>query len=99
MKIQNYFVVENNLVTNLVSWDGNVNTWTPPENAIMLIQEDTNAMVWQPVIVDKKITDFVLTEILGNGDIGFTWNGTVLSTNEPKPPIPIQPLTTGTITA
>jgi hypothetical protein len=99
MNIQNYFVVENNLVTNLVSWDGNVNTWTPPENATMLIQEDTNAMVWQPVIVDRKITDFVLTEILGAGGIGFTWDGTVLNTNEPKPPIPVQPLTTGTITA
>lgn len=99
MTIKNYFVVENDIVTNFVSWDGNVNTWTPPENATMLVQENTNAMVWRPVIVDLKITDFVLVEVLGAGNIGYTWNGTVLTTNEQKPLIPVQPLTSGTIAA
>lgn len=82
MTIQNYFVVQNNVVTNIVVWDGNVNTWAPPTNAIMLIQSTTSAIVW--VLTPDK-TDWVLTEILGAGDIGFTWNGTLLTTNKPKP--------------
>ena len=88
MTNQNYFVVEENIVNNLVYWDGNTQTWQPPANATMLVADTTPAMVWQPIYVNKKITDYVLVEIMGGGDIGFTWNGTVLTTNEPKPAIP-----------
>ena len=88
MTIQNYFVVENNVVTNAILWDGDVNTWTPPADATMLVQDTTNAMIWQPVYTDSKITDYVLVEVLGAGNIGFTWDGTVLTTNQPKPVIP-----------
>jgi hypothetical protein len=88
MTIQNYFIIENNVVTNDVVWDGNVNTWTPPANSIHLVVSTTPAMVWTPAIVDSKITDYVLTEEIGAGSIGFTWDGTVLTTNEPKPTIP-----------
>ena len=88
MTNQNYFVVEENIVTNLVLWDGNVNTWQPPAGATMLVADTILGMVWQPIYVNKKITDYVLVEIMGEGDIGFTWNGTVLTTNEPKPAIP-----------
>lgn len=101
MTTQNYFVVENNIVVNCVVWDGDVNTWTPPANATMLIQTTTEALIWAPVFTDKKVTDWTLTETLGAGDIGFTWDATtqVLTTNEPKPAIPVQPTTTGTVTA
>jgi hypothetical protein len=34
---------------------------------------------------DKKITDWILVEEIGAGQINFTWNGTVCTTNEPKP--------------
>jgi hypothetical protein len=88
MTIQNYFVVENNVVTNAILWDGDVNTWTPPADATMLVQDTTNAMIWQPVYTDSKITDYVLVEVLGAGNIGFTWDGAVLTTNQPKPAIP-----------
>ena len=88
MTTQNYLIVEANLVTNNVVWDGDVNTWTPPSNSIQLIQTTTPAMIWQTVIVDGKITDFVLGEQIGAGDIGFTWDGTVLTTNQSKPVIP-----------
>ena len=88
MIIQNYFVIENNVVTNDVVWDGDVNTWQPPANATMLMVNTTSAIIWEPVIVDKQITDYVLTEVIGAGNIGFTWSGTVLTTNEPKPAVP-----------
>lgn len=93
MTTQNYLVIENNVVSNVCVWDGDTNTWTPPSDATMLIQADTNAMVWE-LNTDK--TAYVLTEVLGAGAIGFTWNGTVVTTNEPQPTVPTQPTTTGT---
>lgn len=96
MTIQNYLIVENNVVTNGCVWDGDVNTWTPPLDATMLVQATTPAIVWR-LNFDK--TDYVLTEVIGVGDIGFTWDGTVVTTNQPKPVIPPQPKTTGTMSA
>lgn len=93
MTTQNYLVVENNVVSNVCVWDGDINTWTPPSDATMLIQADTNAMVWK-LNTDK--TAYVLTEVLGAGSIGFTWDGTNCITNEPKPTISAQPTTIGT---
>ena len=100
MTTQNYLIIENNVVTNDVVWDGNTNTWTPPTDSIQLIQATTLSMVWEAVIVDKKITDFVLTEKIGQGGIGYTWDGTVLTTDQPKPEIvnTTQPTTQGTQT-
>jgi hypothetical protein len=85
MTTQNYLIIESNVVTNNVVWDGNPDTWQPPSDSIQLIQATTPAMVWDAVVVDKVITDWVLTEQLGAGAIGFTWNNSVLTTNEPKP--------------
>ena len=101
MTTQNYLVVENNVVTNTVVWDGDVNTWTPPADATMLIQETTPAMVWQETPNVTPPT-YELVEVIGAGAISFTWNGTVLTTNEPQPqppkPATDQPTTTGTQT-
>ena len=88
MTTQNYLIIESNVVTNEVVWNGDTNTWQPPAESIQVVDATTPAMVWQPVLVDSKITDWVLGEVLGAGAIGFTWNGSVLNTNEPKPPIP-----------
>ena len=85
MTTQNYLVVENNVVTNLVVWDGNTQTWTPPANATMLVQATTPAMVQEATVVDGVITAWNLVEQMGVGAIGFTWDGTVLTTNEPQP--------------
>jgi len=104
MTTQNYLIVEANIVTNNVVWDGDVNTWMPPVDSIQLVQSTTPAMVWQPVIVDGKITDYVLAEQIGAGSIGFTWDGTNCITNESKPsmlaqtPADGQPTTSGTTT-
>lgn len=97
MTVQQYFVVENNVVINTVMWDGNTQDWQPPADATMLVSETTPAMVWK---VDKATNEYVLKEIMGVGQIGFTWDGTVLTTNEPQPPKPsAQPTTNGTVTA
>ena len=98
MTTQNYLMISTatNVVENVCLWDGDVNTWTPPADILMLIQATTPAMVWQPVIVDGKVTDWVLGEQIGAGAIGFTWDGTVVTTNEPQPTVPTQPTTTGT---
>jgi hypothetical protein len=88
MTTQNYLIVEANIVTNNVVWDGDVNTWTPPLDSIQLIQTTTPAMVWidiAPVTNPPTPPNYVLQEIMGAGDIGFTWNGTVLTTNQPQP--------------
>lgn len=99
MTTQQYFVIENNVVTNSVLWDGDTNTWQPPVDSTMLVSATTPEMIWQAVVVDKKITDWVLAEQIGVGQIGFTWDGTVLTTNQPKPIIPVQPVTSGIQTA
>ena len=99
MTIQAYLIIENNVVTNKVEWDGNVQTWQPPQNSIQLIQDTTPSIIWLP---NTTNTAFVLTEIMGVGDIGFTWDGTVLTTSEPQPQyisLEEQPKTTGTTTA
>ena len=82
MTTQNYLIVQENIVTNVCVWNGNTQTWNPPSDATMLVQATTPAMVWE---LNSDQTDYVLTEQIGEGQIGFTWDGTVLTTNEPKP--------------
>ena len=93
MTTQNYLIVESNIVTNNVLWDGNPETWQPPVGSIQLVDATTPAMVWDAVVVNEKIVEWVLIEVMGAGDIGFTWNPTteVLTTNQPKPEIPVEP--------
>jgi len=88
MTNKNYLIIESNVVANICVWDGNPITWQPPAGSITFPQEEVSAMVWDPVIIDGVITDYVLTKQLGAGQIGFTWDGTILTTNEPKPEIP-----------
>lgn len=88
----NYLMIQDNIVTNVCVWDGNTQTWTPPTDATMLLQSEIVANVWE---LDKSKTDFVLTPVLGAGQIGYEWNGTELTTNEPKPIPVVQPLAEG----
>jgi hypothetical protein len=93
MTIQSYLEIQNNVVTNVVIWDGDINTWQPPTDATILIQATTTALLWQ---LDVSSKTYILVPVVGAGQIGFTWNGTVLTTNEPQPIPPIQPISTGT---
>jgi hypothetical protein len=106
MTVQTYLQVDNstNIVTTSVIWDGDTDTWPPPPDTTMLVQATTPAMIWEAVIVDEKVTDYVLVQKIGAGEISFTWDSTtqVLTTNQPKPAIPVQstqPVTTGTQSA
>lgn len=89
MTIQNYLMIENNIVTNVCVWDGDTNTWQPPANVTMLVQATTPALIWKSS--GGQTPEWVLTEVLGAGGIGFTWNSTteVLTTNQPKPTTPV----------
>jgi len=82
---QNYLIVENNVVVNAVVWNGDTSQWTPPLGSIALIQATTPALIWK---LNAEQTDTELVEMLGAGDIGFTWDGSVLTTNQPKPETP-----------
>jgi hypothetical protein len=102
MSNQTYLMVNEstNIVDNAVDWDGNPNTWQPPSNYLMLPQATTPAMLWEFDPTDN--TKFILTEVIGAGRIGFTWNGTDLITPDPDPNNIVydnnltQPTTTGT---
>lgn len=96
---QNYLIIESNVVTNVVLWNGDTTVWTPPQGSITLVQTTTPAMIWHPVFVDGQVTDIVLEEVMGAGNLGYTWDGTVLTTNQPKPSIPTQPTSDGLVSA
>lgn len=84
MSAQNYCMVNEvtNVCENVTLWDGNPATWTPPVGYLMLIQAITPAKNWV-----WNQNEWVL-EIEGEGQIGFTWDGTYLMTNEPQPTEP-----------
>lgn len=75
-----------NICENICLWDGNPETWTPPANYLMLIQATTPTKIWG-LNADK--TDYILVDSIGDGDIGWTWDGTYLTTNLPKPALPV----------
>jgi hypothetical protein len=83
MTTQSYLIIENNVVTNIVLWDGDTNTWQPPVDSIALVQATTPAMIW---VFDYTTIPYgsSLEEVMGAGEIGFTWDGTVLTTNDPQ---------------
>jgi hypothetical protein len=100
MTTQNYLIIQENVVTNVCVWDGDVNTWTPPAGATMLVQETTPTKIWG---FNTQQAEYVLVDSVGDADIGFTWDGTVATTNQPKPeinttPSENQPQTQGTQT-
>lgn len=83
METQNYLLIDLaiNVCDNVTVWDGDTNTWTPPPTHLALVQADTPAKVW---MLDAE-KQWVLDTVLGAGQIGFTWDGTALTTNEPQP--------------
>jgi hypothetical protein len=82
MTIQNYLIIEANVVTNVVSWDGNTQTWQPPQDSITLVQSNTPTKIWE---LNTEQTEYILVDSIGDAAPGFTWDGTVATTNEPKP--------------
>jgi hypothetical protein len=93
MTTQNYLMIQDNVVINICVWDGNTQTWQPPQDATMLVLATTPTKIWE---LNTEKTDYVLTDSIGNADIGFTWEGSFAVTNQPKPDAPVQPVSTGT---
>lgn len=87
MTTQQYLQIQNNVVTNLVMWDGDVNTWQPPVDATMLPNATTPCMTWDYNFTTKV---YELTETFGTGQIDFTWDGSVLMTCYPKPELGVK---------
>jgi len=100
MTTQNYLMVNlsTNVVENMIMWDGNNETWTPPSGYLMLVDETTPAKTWFPVTQINpqtqipEVVDYVLKEVISTGEIGFIWDGTILTTNQPKPQPPYPPI-------
>lgn len=92
---QNYLIIQNNVVTNIIVWNGDTSIWTPPADSIQLVEKDTPLLLWSPVygtdpITEKQIIiDWILTQQTGFIEIGFTWNGAECITNAPKPLVPV----------
>lgn len=87
MAVQPYCMIQmsTNICDNITLWDGNPATWSPPPGYLMLVQATTLAKVWS-WNETEKVYQLVVEE--GQGQIGFTWDGTYLTTNQPAPPIP-----------
>lgn len=84
MTTQNYCMVntETNICENVCLWDGNIETWTPPAGYLMLVQDTTQAKNW---VLTNNVWSI---EISGVGSIGYTWDGTYLTTNQLQPTAP-----------
>lgn len=85
MTTQDYLMIQQNVVTNVCLWDGNTQTWQPPQDATMLVRATTPAKIWA---LNQDETEFVLIDSIGDAGVGFTWDGSVATTNEPKPNLP-----------
>jgi hypothetical protein len=94
MTTQGYLIIENNVVTNVVMWDGNLSTWTPPTGSIQVVQDTIPVLLWfavyeeDPVTKKQVFVEWTLTQQPGIADVGYTWNGTQCVTNQPMPPDP-----------
>jgi hypothetical protein len=82
MTTQNYLIIEANFVTNVVSWDGNTQTWQPPQGSLTLIQATTPTKIWG---LNTEETEYFLVDSIGDASPGFTWDGSVATTGEPQP--------------
>lgn len=86
MSLKNYLMVNKStsIVDNICLWDGNVKTWNPTDAYTMLEQDVTPAEFWR---LNKARTDYELVTMNGFGQIGFSYNGEKVITNQPKPSI------------
>ena len=89
MEAQNYLIIQDNVVTNVVMWNGDTTQWVPPADSIFIPQASTPTKVW---VYSEQLNEFVLEEQLGMGAVGFTWDGQSVTTNMEKPeigPLPV----------
>jgi hypothetical protein len=70
---------------NIILWNGDVNIWTPPSDHIALQRDEVYCLEWN---WNASSNTWILVENLGTGQMGYTWDGTKLTTNEPQPTEP-----------
>jgi hypothetical protein len=88
METQNYFAIntKNNICENTVVWDGKQESWTLVGDWLLLPQTTTPAKVWN---YDVQTKTWFLDVHIGRGNIGFTWGGEHLVTNEDQPTVQV----------
>jgi len=79
--MKNYLVIENGIVVNAVVWDGNTETWTPPENLILMAEDAAKVKGWSWNAGIKDWEAYVADNV--QPGIGFAWDGEFLI--QPKP--------------
>lgn len=85
MEQKNYLIIntETGVCENIIVWDGDESVWMPPQGYKAIPQESSVAKVW--ITDDSQNPSVFLAEVLGAAKIGFTWDGSVLTTDQPKP--------------
>lgn len=83
MNVKNYLMVNKstNIVENICLWDGDIKTWNPTDAYIMLDQSSTSSVFWR---MNKDKTDYELVTMDGFGQIGFSWDGEKVITDQDK---------------
>jgi hypothetical protein len=78
---------ETNKVENIVEWDGDLNTWQPPETHEAVFTEDKPTIDW---VWNADIKEYEQVHTVGNVQFGETWDGTkFFEADKPeKPPYP-----------
>jgi hypothetical protein len=84
--MENYYLIneQTNVCDNICVWDGNTEVWSPPDGILPLPQLTTPTKDWE--WIDNQ---WQLVESIGNGSIGFVWDGVYLITNQPQPDPPV----------
>lgn len=94
MSVENYCMVnQSGACENIVLWDGNRESWTPPDGYLMLPQATTPAKNW---VLNTDTSTWALA-VTGFGQIGFLWDGVYLvdASPSPQPEIVNQPTVQG----
>jgi hypothetical protein len=81
----NYLMVNKatNVIENIVLWDGNLETWNPGDEFLLLKAEETSCTVW---FWDNG--QLQSQQIVGAAGVGDTWdNGNAVKPQPPKPEI------------
>ena len=81
----NYLMINKstNVVENIVVWDGNLETWNPGDEFLLLKAEETPCTLWS-----WNNDQLQSEEIIGAGGINDTWDGnTVIKPQPPKPEV------------
>jgi len=83
---KNYLMVNKNtnLVENVVLWDGNLQTWNPGDDFLLMKAEDHLCTAW--FWVDGELQS---QQALGIAGIGDSWDGTAFSKQQPPKPEPL----------